>query len=352
MSHLEVRLEKDLTAIRARIAEQAQAVAKAVDDSVRAVQTGDRELAGMIILNDHPINRRTREIERECHHCIAVHLPSAGPLRLLSAVLKANLELERVGDYAVTISREVVQMTTPPHGPIARELAWVAGETARLLRQSIDAFDQLNPDLARGAMPGADKLGHNMDAVYEALMAQSDREGIKDQLATFVVFTQLKRVSDLAKNLCEHAIFAATGEQKTSKRYPVLFVDRNGSSLGVLALAIAQHRHPAVGRFAHAALEPGAGPSAGIAAFLQEHELPAPEASPQTFGDILRDELAMQHVLICLEGEVSDFVDDIPFHTTALAWRLQADDDPETTYRELAMRIADLAELLRGKDVD
>ena len=122
MSHLEARLEHDINKIRAQMAEQSQEVIRAVKDAVHALQTGNKPLAYDTILRDHPINRQMREIDRICHRFIAVHLPSAGHLRLLSAVIRVNIELERIGDYAVTIAREGVQMSAPPSGVMAREL--------------------------------------------------------------------------------------------------------------------------------------------------------------------------------------------------------------------------------------
>ena len=78
MSHLEARLEKDLNQIRDLVHEQAKTVAQSVRDAVHALQTGNRKLANATVLNDHPINRRMRKIDRLCHQFIAVHLPSAG----------------------------------------------------------------------------------------------------------------------------------------------------------------------------------------------------------------------------------------------------------------------------------
>ena len=82
--HLEQRLENDLQNIRSRVLEQAKQVQTGVNEAVHALQTGNKKLAYATILNDHPINRTMREIDRLCHKFIAVHLPSGAHLRLLS----------------------------------------------------------------------------------------------------------------------------------------------------------------------------------------------------------------------------------------------------------------------------
>ena len=71
---------------------------------MHALLTRDRELAAEVILGDLPINREVRAIDALCHAFVARHLPSAGHLRFVSSVLRLNVELERIGDYAVTIA--------------------------------------------------------------------------------------------------------------------------------------------------------------------------------------------------------------------------------------------------------
>ncbi|HXK56011.1 MAG TPA: PhoU domain-containing protein, partial [Gammaproteobacteria bacterium] len=128
MTHLEQRLKNDLEKIRAKVAEQAVLVETALRNAVQAFQTGEHALAHTTVIHDHPINRNMRAIDRLCHSFIAVHLPSAGNLRLISAVIRVSIELERIGDYAVTIAREAVQLSTQPAGEIGRELERLAGE--------------------------------------------------------------------------------------------------------------------------------------------------------------------------------------------------------------------------------
>ena len=96
--HLEKRLENDLNEIRSRIADQGRLAEEAVTKAVNALQTGNRQLAYDTVMNDHPINRNMRYIDRLCHKFLAVHLPTAGHLRFVSSILKLNAELESVTD--------------------------------------------------------------------------------------------------------------------------------------------------------------------------------------------------------------------------------------------------------------
>ena len=352
MSHLEIRQEKDLSNIREHMITQADRVARAVENAVHAVPTGDKALAWDTVLKDHPINRHMRQIDRLCHSFIAVHLPSAGPLRLLSSIIRANVELERIGDYAVTIAREAVQMSGPPSGTMGRELERVAGETLLMLRQSVKAFKELNAELARGTTSIADQLEHDMDTVYEELVANTEHEQVKDNLAIFVVFTQLKRVADQAKNLCEHTIFAQTGQQKAPKVYKVLFLDQNNDRLGPLAAAIAANSFSNSGRYATAGKTPASSMSEELTTFLEARGLSPADHGPRALSDVTHQELSATQVIVCLEGAIGDYMDNVPFHTAVEHWELDTTPDMENLYRELASRTRDLMELLRGEGAD
>ena len=251
MSHLEERLENDLNEIRGRVEKQAERVETAVANAIHALQTGNKKLAYATILNDLPINRTMREIDTICHKFIAVHLPSGSHLRLLSSVIRVNVELERIGDYAVTIARESAQLSKPPEGTMARELDRMASETMLMLRQSIRAFSDLNAEMGRSTKLLADQMESNLDSIYTEMMTNQDRGKVKDVLAVFVVFTQLKRVADQAKNLCEDAIFAVTGEQKAPKVYKILFLDEDNSK-SRMAEAIARRNYPESGEYTSA----------------------------------------------------------------------------------------------------
>lgn len=140
MSHYEERLERDLSRIKQQLAVLAHRVEDAIGDAVHALLSGNDKLAHMTVLEDQSINRASRALDRMCHSFIALHLPSAGHLRLMSAIIRANLGLERIGDYAVTICRESVQLARRPEGLLARELELMAGESRQMLKQSVAAF--------------------------------------------------------------------------------------------------------------------------------------------------------------------------------------------------------------------
>jgi len=357
MSHLEQRLENDLQLIRSRVLEQAKNVQQGVNDAIHALQTGDNKLAYSTILNDHPINRNMRAIDRLCHKFIAIHLPSGSHLRLLSSIIRINIELERMGDYAVVMAREAVQLNKAPEGNIAREINRISAETSLMLKQAITAFEELNADLARSTMMMSGNMEYNLDVVYQEITQDNQVEKAKDTLAVFVIFTQLKRVADQAKNLCEDTIFAVTGQQKTPKVYNILFIDEDNSLFSQLAAAIAQKDYPDICKYRSAGRQAAENINPKLLEFLGSRGADIGEMQPVGLTDFTHHDISEQNVVVSLQGGVKSYIDSIPFHTTALEWdidtesALDSDEGMENLYRTLALHVRDLIELLRGDEV-
>jgi len=353
MSHLEQRLENDLQNLRGKILEQAYKVNKGINDAIHALQTGNNKLAYATVLNDFPINRTMREIDRLCHKFIAVHLPSGTHLRLLSSIIRVNIELERMGDYAVVIAREAIQLSAPPAGLMGREIERLTGETLLMLKQSIRAFEELNAELAKSTKDMAASMEYNLDVVYQEITQTSEIQNTKDILALFVIFTQLKRVADQAKNLCEDTIFAVTGKQKKPKVYNILFIDEDNSSISQLAEAIAKKNYPDICHFQSAGRTAAADVNPELVSFLNSRGNDCSSLSTTSIKDLTEHDISEQHIIVSLQGDVSTYLDFIPFHTTALEWDINVDSDTlkmEILYRTLALYIKDLVELIHGDE--
>ncbi len=356
MSLLEERLFRDQRKIRDKVAVQAQAVQEALDNAIHSLQTGNKRLAYNTILNDYPINRTMREIDRLCHSFIAVHLPSGTHLRLMSSIIRINIELERIGDYAVIIAREGIQMSAPPDDILGRELERMTADTMTMVKQSITAFNDLNAEIAQGTKHLADNVEFNMDAIYAEITEKSELQGVKDILALFVVFNQLKRVVDQAKNICEDTIFAVTGQQKKPKTYNILFIDEDNGLASQMAEAIARKNHSSRGNFRSAGRIAAAEVNPALLGFLSEHGCDLEGARTTAMSELSHHDISAQHVVVSLQGPIYSYLPEIPFHTNALEWDVGAVSGPmgiqemEAMYRNLALNIKDLMDLMCGEE--
>jgi len=357
MSHYEQRLEQDLNQIRKQMAEVAKRVEAGLKDAMHALLSGNHKLAYATILGDLPINRRVRQIDQLCHSFIALHLPSAGHLRFISSVIRINIELERIGDYAVTICRESVQMSHPPQGILADKLELISEESRHMLSLAIKAFKEGNADTAKTTKGMAAQIDHAFSTSFSDLASDESGFSLTDVMRLFNIFHRLERVAAQAKNICEETIFAATGETKAPKVYHILFLDEDNSGLSQMAETIAQRNFPNSGHYTSAGRHAGSKLNPMVTEFMQGRGFDLSEAQPKTL-DMTTAELHKLHVIISLQGAVKNYIPEIPFHTVAMDWDVgelptglhpeQTNQQFEAIYRELAVRIQDLMQTLRG----
>jgi len=301
------------------------------------------------VLADGPINRDSRECDRLCHTFIARHLPGAGPLRELASTSRVNVALERVGDYAVTICREAMQFSTPLPESLASRTDALFDESISILSESRKAFRDGNAEAAIALMQMAKRVEGNMDGVYETLFAKDDRMDGATMTAIFVVFSLLKRIADQAKNICDQTVYAVKGIAKIPKTYRILFLDQAGSGVAQLATAIGRKNFPESGYFI--ASTPGvAEPLAPeLQDFIAETGLPDEDLVTEQF-EVIEYDLADFVVIVSLNGQVEDYVEKMPFHTSALNWTVPEGGDRAQQYRLLREEIQQLMTLLAGSE--
>ena len=361
MSHYEQRLEADLEKIRGRVKDVGARVEKAVTAAVRALLSGNRGRAAEIILGDLPINREVRSIDRDCHAFVARHLPSAGHLRFVSSVLRLIVELERIGDYAATISRETVQLTERPGGTVARDLELMADQSRRVLNQAMRAWNEANAELARGTVGMTKQASSASHKVFEDLLREGkeDPRPLRDLFALLVVFNRLDRVVAQAKNICEETLFAVAGEIKAPKRYRILFVDEKNDCLSQMAEAYARKAFPESGEYTSAGWAPAESLEPRCQLFMDRHGLDTSRLAPSQLEPI-HDELASYFVVVSLVGDPRSHIPEVPFHTVLLEWDLgpspegmdqeRAEQLLENAYKQIAHQVRELMETLRGEE--
>lgn len=353
MSGYEQRLAADKVEIRTRVATVGARVGDAVAGAVIALLRADRAASYRIVLGDLPINREIRAIDKLCHAFVARHLPSAGHLRFVSSVLQMNVALERIGDYAVTIAREAVQLEQGPPEALGRDIQKLGEQACDVLREALLAFSERDAELARKTRPRAKVIEKTYGQVYRDLVQRASTLGLSDAFALLAIFNRLERVSDQAKNISEETLFELTGEQKPATQYRVLFLDEDASCLAPLAAAMATKAFPQSGHYSSAglALAPLARPLLNVADRLgldlgsvQTKAFPADTS-----------ELDGVHVVVAMTAAAGERVKSLPYSTSLVQWDLPSstpmDDEALTDLsRGIAHRVRELMVLMRGPD--
>jgi phosphate transport system protein len=191
-------------------------VDKAIDRSIEALKNRDLELAHRIIEDDKKINKKRYEIEESCVQLIATQQPMASDLRVIVSVLAIIAELERIGDHAEGIAKIVVMIgDEPPLKPLI-DIPRMAERTRSMLKEGLEAFVNRDATCAMRVVAEDDEVDHLYDQVFRELISFMIEDPKTITRATRLIWVahNLERSADRVTNICERAIYTATGKME------------------------------------------------------------------------------------------------------------------------------------------
>jgi len=200
---------EELAALKNRLLRMGGIVEQRVSQAVLALMERRAELADAVIEGDREVNDLQIEIDDRCLKLLALQQPMASDLRLITAAMKINADLERIGDQAVNIAEQAVRVLAhPPLKPII-DLPRMADIAERMTRESLDAFVRKDADLARSILKRDDEVDEMKDHVFRVLLTymMADPGTIERALGLILVSRHLERIADHATNIAEDVIF-------------------------------------------------------------------------------------------------------------------------------------------------
>jgi phosphate transport system protein len=361
--HLEWLLQRDIDLIRSRLLDMARLDEEALTRAFGAVLRRDRQAAYSVILRDQDIDALETELDRLCLEFILRHQPVGGHLRFVYSASKVVNELERIGDYAESIARQVIIIGDQSFDVPTDRFSEIANLAIPMLHNAVRAFVDKNPDLARTTMAVERRVNQVRDSLSDDLVQwrQEGRLPLEALSPLITVARRFERVSDQATNICEEALYFATGEylrHRPIEGFRVLFVDETNGCLSRMAVAIGG----ALGakRFAFA----GAGLTAGdvdpqTVRFLAEKGMDISREAPKAASDI--PDLDQVQVIVALCKGAEQVIPRRPAKNVGLDWFIP---DPskvagtpdeiraayQRAYETLSANIRDLVQAILGND--
>jgi phosphate transport system protein len=290
-SRLEESLERDVERIRQQIREMSALAERALRDCVQALTDGDRQRAYAVILRDQYIDEKEKEIDRLCLEFLVRQQPVGVHLRRAYSAIKINLELERVGDYAESVARQLLRLgRLPPPDPIRARIVEMANLAIPMLHDAVEAFVTHDPTLAKDVIrvePAVDELLGKLNGdLLEAFRRQLVPPEMLEPLVN--IGRRFERVADQARNVCMETIYMCTGEfakHPGAEAIRILFVGEHNACRSQMAEAIAQSLGQPKFVFSSAGLDPRAIDPRTIA-FLQDKGLDVSHLAPKALYQV------------------------------------------------------------------
>jgi phosphate transport system protein len=209
-------LDRGLMEIKNEVMVLGGLVNMAVMNSIDALMKRNLSASRTIITEDRIINNRRYEIEHKCLTLIATQQP------LLASVLEIIMELERMGDYAKGIGKINLLLGDGSLFQSAQKLPQMANIGLRMLARSLDAFMNVDIQLAEEITKEDDLVDDLYNQVYRELIDEIIKDPTSYDRVNYTLWAahDLERLADRVMNICERTVFIHTGEVEEFDHQP------------------------------------------------------------------------------------------------------------------------------------
>ncbi|MBL1148764.1 MAG: phosphate transport system regulatory protein PhoU [Armatimonadetes bacterium] len=202
-----------LEGLKAQVMEMRGLVDKMVADSVKAVVRHDYALARQVLERDNQVDSLELEVHSTCIAIIAREAPVAKDVRFLTSAMAIAIELERVGDHAVSIAKKALSVPGEFPSGFAAELLRMADRVRAMLTGALRAF-------ATGEVSALEEIvaaDNEVDVTWKEARRRI-KEAIRQDLEMLdagykliQAFHQLEYIGDNAVAIAERIEFVRTG---------------------------------------------------------------------------------------------------------------------------------------------
>ena len=221
--HISRTVDQSLVDLRLRAVAMGGLVIDQVANCVRALVEHDAKLAELVLSRETLVNAYDGRLDRDTLTFIALQQPVASDLRMVRAIARAGLELERIGDESKKIarfaSRAAAQGGHDPVVAVSRYLRHMGELSVTMLRSAVRALDEADAGLARQVLARDRELDAEFATALRQLMSfvMQDHQFLKATLDTVFALKGLERMGDHAKNVAEQVLYMVGDDAESGR---------------------------------------------------------------------------------------------------------------------------------------
>jgi len=213
--HISHKFDEEVEAVTTSVLNMGGVVVQQIENAVKALLAGDKEMAEAVIEGDLKVNTFDVDIDEMCNRIIVMRQPTATDLRLIMAIIKTTTDLERMGDEAKRIARQAIDISK--RGALPEQFDSIEQMSTRvtgMLNKALDAFARRDLDESFNVI----HLDRKVDKDYENLVRQQITYMMEDPrkipVAIDLLWSSraLERIGDRACNICEYVIYLVKGK--------------------------------------------------------------------------------------------------------------------------------------------
>lgn len=210
---MRTRFHQGLDELKEKLLTMGGLAEQAVDKAVEGYHRRDKQLCQEVFDIETDINHAERAIDELALDLLAMQQPMAVDLRFITACMKINADLERVGDQAVNIAERSIEVIGLPEAQLPIDIPKMAATVAGMVRRALESFIQGRADLAEAILKMDDVVDRMDDEIFIRMAdkIKTTPEVAQQALDALLISRNLERVADHATNIAEDVIFWVRG---------------------------------------------------------------------------------------------------------------------------------------------
>jgi phosphate transport system protein len=212
--NMERPFDEELKTLKEKILEMASYAEESISLAVKCLKERKEEYAAEVMRREDTINHLEIEIDELCMKLLALRQPMAADLRFITSAMRIISDLERIGDQAVNIIDEALELLKVPQLKPLIDIPRMADLAQGMLRDSINAFINADDRLGKEVCRRDDQVDKLNDQVFRELLTfmMEDQSTITRAVGLILVGRHLERIADHATNIGEDVIYMTKGK--------------------------------------------------------------------------------------------------------------------------------------------
>jgi phosphate transport system protein len=189
-------------------------VEEAIRQASKALVDHDAELALDIVKADTRINDAQREVSRQISVAIATQQPVARDLRYLLTLDHVTYELERIGDHAASLAKQVIKLAPEPPLKEYVNLPEMAERSAVLVHGVLRALVDADAVAAREVAVQDDEIDRIYHQIFDDVvdLMREDPGNVERGTRIIIASHYIERIGDRSTNIAEDIVYLVTGD--------------------------------------------------------------------------------------------------------------------------------------------
>lgn len=208
------RFDQDLRQIKEELMAMAAVVDEALQLAIDAMTEGNAASAAAAADKENEIFEYERIIERRCMLLILYQQPVATDLRNLTATLRMNKDLMRIGSQTVELSRLVQSNVKKVNFKGIDKIIEMAQSVRQMTYDAVHAYSILGAELARDVIVRDDLIDQLFLEFKRGIVKGLKKDVYKAGVAidSLLIGKYLEKIADHAASFAAYDLYVITGE--------------------------------------------------------------------------------------------------------------------------------------------